>query len=187
MTFELVDFTAERGSIDGLWFVTMKQITDDRGTIRELFRRSAFASVGIDIAAFVQLNVTESRIGAVRGMHGEEMTKLCAIASGEAHGAWVDLRPESPTFGVIETRRMVPGVQVLIPAGVANGFQSLTDPSQYVYCFDVEWAPDLPGRACSPDDARFGWPLALDVDGRVSVKDRSAPTLADLGVADSPT
>lgn len=184
---EIVDFEVRPGRIDGLLIVTMKQITDERGTIRELFRRSAFESVGVDLDRFQQLNVTESRLGAVRGMHAEEMTKLLSVGAGEAFGAYVDLRPESATAGAVETIRLLPGTQVLVPAGVANGFQSLSDPSQYVYCFDVEWAPDLPGRSCTPLDPAFEWPIPIDPDepAQISVKDRDAATLAELGLADS--
>ncbi|MEO6570090.1 MAG: dTDP-4-dehydrorhamnose 3,5-epimerase family protein, partial [Ilumatobacteraceae bacterium] len=93
MSVEIVDFATRQGAIDGLVVVTMKQVTDGRGTVRELFRRSAFATAGIDVGGFRQINVTESIEGAVRGMHAEDMTKLLAVASGEAFGAYVDLRP----------------------------------------------------------------------------------------------
>ena len=46
----------------------------------------------------------------------------------------------------------------LVPAGVANGFQALSDPCQYLYCFDAEWRPGMVGRLCNPLDpdlARF--------------------------------
>lgn len=184
MSVEIVDFETRRGAIDGLVVVTMKQVTDGRGTVRELFRRSAFATAGIEVGGFCQINVTESIEGAVRGMHAEDMTKLLAVASGEAFGAYVDLRPGSPTCGVVETVHLRPGVQVLVPSGVANGFQSLGDPTQYVYCFDREWAPGMAGQACSPFDPQLAipWPVQIDPDDEtlVSAKDRTAPAFAAL-------
>ena len=46
----------------------MKQVTDERGTVREFFRRSAFEAAGLPaIEPFVQVNVTESRRGAIAG------------------------------------------------------------------------------------------------------------------------
>jgi dTDP-4-dehydrorhamnose 3,5-epimerase len=184
MVTELVDFEVRAGAVDGLLVATMKQITDDRGTIREFFRRSAFESVGVALAPFQQINVTETRRGAIRGMHAEDMNKLVAIAAGVAFGAFVDLREGSPTFGAVDTVDLRPGVQVLVPAGVANGFQCVSDTSQYVYCFDQEWRPGMPGRSITPldDHVAIPWPLPIDRDdpALMSPKDRDAGTLADL-------
>ncbi len=181
----IVDFEVRAGAIAQLLVITIKQITDERGTIREVFRRSAFESAGVgDLSAFVQINATESRRGVIRGMHAEHMTKLLTVVAGEAFGAFVDLRPGSPTHGAVDTVDLRPGVQVLLPSGVANGFQSLTDSSQYLYCFDEEWQPGMPGVGCTPldPDLAIAWPLSIDVDdpAQVSVKDRSAPTFEEL-------
>lgn len=181
MGVEIVDFEVRAGSIAELLVVTPKQVSDARGTIRELFRRSAFAAAGIELAAFQQINVTESVRGAIRGMHAEHMTKLLTVAAGAALGAYVDLRRGSASFGAVQTVDLRPGVQVLVPPGVANGFQALTDACQYVYCFDAEWQPDMAGQACSPLGI-VDWPIPVDVDdpSRLSAKDAAAPQLADL-------
>jgi dTDP-4-dehydrorhamnose 3,5-epimerase len=164
--------------------VTPKQVTDERGTIRELFRRSAFESVGVRLEPFQQINVTESVRGAVRGMHAEHMTKLLTLAHGEAFGAYVDLRPDSPTFRQVEMIDLRPGIQVLVPAGVANGFQVLSADCQYVYCFDAEWSPNMSGSACTPLDPSLGvnWPIPIDPDNpaQISAKDRDAVLLAEI-------
>jgi|FLOH01.1.fsa_nt_gi dTDP-4-dehydrorhamnose 3,5-epimerase len=184
MTVEIIDFEIRPGVIDGLLAVTPKQVTDDRGTIRELFRQTAFESAGINLAPFRQINVTESGRGCVRGMHAEHMTKLLTLAAGEALGVYVDLRPDSPSFRQVETVELRPGVQVLVPAGVANGFQALTARCQYVYCFDAEWTPTMSGLACTPLDPALGiaWPIAIDPDDptQISAKDREAPLLAEV-------
>ena len=184
MGVDIVEFDVVPGTIDGLLRATVKQISDERGTIRELFRRSAFEAVGVDGLGLSQINVTETGYGAIRGMHAEQMTKLLTIAAGEAFGAYVDLRVGSPTYGVVETVALRPGVQVLVPSGVANGFQSLSDPSQYVYCFDQEWRPGMPGVACNPLDPALGidWPVEIDPEdpSKLSTKDRTAPMFAEL-------
>ena len=187
MSVEIVEFEVSAGAIDGLRVITVKQITDDRGTIRELFRRSAFEAEGIDLRRFRQINVTESHRAVIRGMHAEEMTKLLTIVAGEAFGAYVDTRPSSPTFGVVDTVHLRPGIQVLVPEGVANGFQTTSEVSQYVYCFDEEWRPNMPGVAVDPLDPALAiaWPIWIDPDDPsvLSAKDRSAPLLADVGGA----
>jgi len=182
---EIIDFDVTQGEIAGLLVITVKQISDERGTIRELFRRSAFEAAGVaDVAAFSQINITETRRGAIRGMHAEQMNKVSTIAAGEAYGAYLDVRPNSSTFGRVTTVMLRPGVQVFVPSGVANGFQSLTEASQYVYCFDREWWPGMPGVSCNPLDPELAieWPIPIDPGdpAQLSAKDRSAPLFAEL-------
>ena len=181
----VVDLSTEGTDIDGLVVVTMKQVTDERGTIREFYRESAFVDAGLpSLGPWVQVNVTETGRGAIRGMHGEAMTKLVSVAAGRAHGAYVDARSGSDTFGAVVQVELVPGVQVLVPPGVCNGFQALEDGTQFLYCFDVEWQPGMAGVACTPLDPALGidWPIAVDPDdgSQVSAKDRSAPRFAEL-------
>ena len=70
------------------------------------------------------MNVTETHRGGLRGLHAEEMVKLVAVVAGEAFAAYVDLRPASATYGTVVTTTLRPGVQVLVPKGVGNGFQA---------------------------------------------------------------
>lgn len=178
----VVPFEASPTTIDGLWVCTTKSVTDERGTVREFYRESAFVDAGLpSLGPWVQVNLTETRRGAVRGMHGEDMVKLVGVAAGAAHGAYVDLRASSPTHGVVVEVSLGVGTQVLVPAGVANGFQALEESTQYLYCFDVEWVPGMAGVACTPLDPDLGiaWPLPIDPHdaAQVSAKDRDAPRL----------
>src|SRR5687768_7473057 len=132
-------------------FITMKQVTDERGTVREFYRESAFLAAGLpSLGPWLQVNVTETLQGGLRGLHGEDMDKLVAVVAGEAFGAYVDTRAGSPTFGSVVTATLVPGSQVLVPRGVANGFQATAiGATQYLYCFDEEWTPGMAGVACN--------------------------------------
>jgi dTDP-4-dehydrorhamnose 3,5-epimerase len=173
-------------AIDGLWTVRMKTVDDERGAVRELFRASALAeAVGAELGPWKQVNVTETRQGAIRGLHGESMHKLVAVAAGEAFGVYVDARVGSPKFGTVVTVELGPSVQVLVPPGVCNGFQSVSPGStQYIYCFDREWEPDMDGVAVHPLDPALGiaWPIAIDRTDRrlLSAKDAAQPPLAAL-------
>ncbi len=182
---EIVDFAVRETGIEGLVVLTMKQVTDDRGTVREFYRESAFVDAGLpSLGPWVQVNVTETRHGAIRGMHGEQMHKLVAVAAGRGFGAYVDTRVGSGSAGAVEIVDLSPGTQVLVPPGVCNGFQSRSDGMQYVYCFDQEWQPGMAGVAVSPLDPSLGidWPEPFDADDptMVSAKDREAPTLAEV-------
>jgi dTDP-4-dehydrorhamnose 3,5-epimerase len=190
MATTIIDFEARPSAIDGLVVITMKQVTDERGTVREFYRESAFRDAGLpSLGPWLQVNATETVRGGLRGLHAEDMHKLVAVVAGEAFGAYVDLRPRSATSGQVVTVQLVPGTQVLVPQGVANGFQATGEGStQYLYCFDQEWAPGMAGLACSPLDPALGihWPLPVDAADRaqVSEKDLNAPPLADLLGAD---
>jgi dTDP-4-dehydrorhamnose 3,5-epimerase len=184
---EVIDFDARPTAIEGLLAITMKQVVEERGVVRELYRESAMAEAGVPaLGPWKQINATYTRQGAVRGMHAESMVKLVAVVAGEAFAAWIDLRSGSGTYGKVVTATLAPGDQVLVPAGVANGFQATSDGGcQYLYCFDQEWAPGMAGRACTPLDPALGidWPLPIDPDdpSQVSAKDRGAPLFSELG------
>jgi dTDP-4-dehydrorhamnose 3,5-epimerase len=172
-----IDPSVATTDIDGLVVITLKQIGDERGVVREFFRPSGWAELGLPtIDTWKQLNVTESTAGAIRGLHGEDMWKLVTVVAGRAFGAYVDTRAGSSTFGNVVTVDLELGVQVLVPRGVCNGFQSITD-TQYLYAFTDEWRPDMPGIAVNPMDPALAidWPL----EPVLSDKDRGLPTFAE--------
>jgi dTDP-4-dehydrorhamnose 3,5-epimerase len=171
---EIIEMSASATDIDGLFVITMKQARDERGVVREFYRRSSWLEHGLpDLGTWHQLNVTESKAGAIRGLHGEDMHKLVAVVAGRAFGAYVDTRRDSPSFGKVVTVDLDAGVEVLVPNGVCNGFQSLTD-TQYLYTFDAEWQPGMAGTAVHPLDPALGieWPL----EPALSEKDAAQPT-----------
>ncbi len=184
----VVDLTAAGTAIEGLFLITMKQVTDERGTVREFYRESAFAAAGLpSLGPWLQVNVTETHRGGLRGLHAEDMDKLVAVVAGEAFGAYLDTRPGSPSFGAVVTATLLPGAQVLVPRGVANGFQAVAPGvTQYLYCFDQEWAPGMAGVACNPLDPALdiAWPLPVDPDDRaqISAKDVALPVAGALDV-----
>lgn len=181
----VIPFEIHPTAIDGLTVMRLKQVRDERGVVREFYRESAFVEAGLpSLGKWLQMNVTESRHGVIRGLHGEAMFKLVGIVDGEAFGAYVDTRPDSPTAGAVATVRLRKGWQVLVPKGVCNGFQSVSKrPTQYLYAFDAEWVPGMAGSAVTPLDPALAipWPVAVDPDDlqAVSAKDRTAPTAAE--------
>lgn len=181
MPTEIVPFAVEATAIDGLRILRMKQITDERGTVREFYRESAFLEAGLpSLGPWLQVNVTETRQGALRGLHGEEMFKLVAVVEGEAFGAYLDARPDSPSRGEVVTVRLTKGTQVLVSRGVCNGFQSVSaGVTQYLYCFDQEWRPGMAGVSVNPLDPgiAIAWPLPVDAadPAQISAKDAGAP------------
>jgi dTDP-4-dehydrorhamnose 3,5-epimerase len=182
---QITPMSVANSAIDGLKIITMKQIEEDRGVIREFYRESAFEDTGVEVQnSWKQINATETRQGAIRGLHAESMQKLVAVVYGEAFGVYVDVRPHSPTCGKVVTVKLTKGTQVLVPKGVCNGFQSVNEGTgQYIYCFDTEWSKGMPGYSMNPLDPGLGieWPIPVTAEDThlVSRKDASAPSLKE--------
>nr|WP_304050192.1 dTDP-4-dehydrorhamnose 3,5-epimerase [Jatrophihabitans endophyticus] len=178
--------TVETTAIDGLTRITTKAVTDERGTVREFFRTSGFADLGVPVPErWAQVNLTWTRRGGVRGLHGEAADKLIGVASGSAFGVWLDARPGSPTFGAVVTGSLTAGTQMFVPAGVCNGFQATGDDGcEYLYCFGREWTPGMAGVAVTPLDPglAIAWPIPIDASDptQLSAKDAAAPEFGEL-------
>jgi dTDP-4-dehydrorhamnose 3,5-epimerase len=182
----IVEMAVAPTAIDGLRLIGTKAVTDERGTVREFFRASAFEAAGIGVPSrWAQLNLTSTTYGGLRGLHGEAADKLIGIAAGTAFGAYLDARPGSPSYGTVVTHELIVGVQLFVPAGVCNGFQATSaDGCQYLYCFGVEWQPGMAGVAVSPldPDLAIPWPVPVDSTDPsiVSAKDVAAPKFVEL-------
>jgi len=128
---------------------------------------------------FVEDDVSVSRRHVLRGLHGDDKTwKLIQCLLGEIYFVVVDMRKVSPTylnweaFAVNEKNR----VQVLVPAGCANGHLCLSERCIFSYKqsqlysgaenqFTVRW-----------DDPKLGiyWPVRTPI---LSRRDAEAPFL----------
>lgn len=183
---DIVPMSTEQTAIPGLCRITTKAVTDERGTVREFFRTSGFAEAGVDVPErWAQVNLTHTKPGGLRGLHGEAADKLIGLASGTAFGAYLDARRDSAAYGTVVTVELTVGVQMYVPAGVCNGFQATSDGGcQYLYCFGVEWTPGMAGVAVTPldPDLAIAWPIAVEVSdpSAISAKDVAAPRFAQL-------
>jgi dTDP-4-dehydrorhamnose 3,5-epimerase len=186
MPTEITPADAVETEIAGLWRISTKSVTDERGTVREFFRTSGFAELGVPVPPrWEQVNMTWTRHGGIRGLHGESMTKLVGVAAGSAFGVYLDARKDSAGYGTVVTLPLEVGLQVLVPPGVCNGFQATSaDGCQYLYCFDAEWQPGMAGVAVRPTDPALGisWPVPIDEGdpALISAKDAAAPLFAEL-------
>lgn len=144
--------------------VDLKVHEDHRGSFKEVWRR---ANLDLDP---VQLNVSLNHRGTTRGMHAEPWDKLVTVAAGRVFGAWIDLREGSPTFGQTQTLEFGPETAVLVPRGVANGFQALEDDTAYTYLVSDYWSAKADYVNLNVD--LIDWP---EDPVHVSAKDREAP------------
>lgn len=179
-----VEFVTSTTSLEGLHRITYKQFTDERGSVKEFFRESDFVSAGLpSLGSRPQVNAPLTHKGGLRGIHAEFAHKLVSVASGQIYAVIVDLRKDSDTAGQWEAFELQRGEGLFISSGLGNSFQSVSeDPSIYLYYFEKEWQPDMPGAACNPLDPELGipWPIPYGEGMIISEKDLSNPSLREV-------
>lgn len=112
---------------------------DERGFFFESFNHKRFeAAVERDIT-FVQDNHSKSQRGVLRGLHYQltphAQGKLVRVVQGEVFDVAVDIRKDSPTFGmwVGQTLSAENMKQMWIPEGFAHGFLTLSETAEFLY------------------------------------------------------
>ncbi len=174
----------EGTTIEGLYTVKYKVFKDERGSVMEFYRQSEFEAAGLpSLGERPQVNAPLTVKGALRGVHAEFAHKLVSVASGEVYAAIVDLRKESPTAGKWQGFTLRRGEGLFISSGLGNSFQSTSDePSVYLYYFEDEWRPDMPGLACNPLDSELAidWPIKLGKGMIISEKDLNSSSLKEV-------
>lgn len=172
---------AKPTKIDGLWELELKIIPDERGSVMEFYRQSEFDALGLpSLGERPQVNAPLSIKGAIRGIHAESAHKFVSVAVGKVYAAIVDLRPDSLTAGQWQSFELERGQGLFVSKGLGNSFQSISnEPSIYLYYFEAEWQPGMPGAACNPldQDLNIDWPIKEGEGMIISDKDRSNPSL----------
>jgi dTDP-4-dehydrorhamnose 3,5-epimerase len=168
--------------IPGVLLIEPKVFGDRRGFFLETWNQQRYREAGIE-ATFVQDNLSFSGRGTLRGLHFQNpapQAKLVSVLQGKAFDAVVDVRRKSPTFRQwrgfslsSEDKR-----QLFVPAGLAHGFQVLSETVLFHYKCSGFYSPkdEITIRWDDPDLA-IVWPLANPV---LSDKDARAPTLRDV-------
>lgn len=178
----------EDTKLSGVKLITPRRFGDHRGFFSESYSRKAMAENGVDIE-FVQDNHSLSMTpGTIRGLHFQApphaQDKLVRCGKGALFDVAVDIRKGSPTYGqwVGYELSFENGAQLLVPAGFAHGFVTLTPETEIIYKCSDYYAPETEGAVIWNDpDIGIDWPF--DGEPVLSEKDAIAPRLADL---DSP-
>jgi dTDP-4-dehydrorhamnose 3,5-epimerase len=165
--------------IAGLYVTRDVPFEDERGRFTRIYCGREFTGA-IPKLRIVQANLSETRKrGTLRGMHFQRPpfaeAKLVRCLRGRVFDVAVDIRAGSPTFMKWHAAELAPelGNAMLIPAGFAHGFQTLTDDVQMLYLHSAEWSPEHEGGLRHDDDAiAIQWP---ETAMYVSAKDASYP------------
>jgi dTDP-4-dehydrorhamnose 3,5-epimerase len=174
---------AKPTTIDGLFELTLKVFPDDRGSVMEFYRQSEFEAAGLPtLGDRPQVNAPLTVKGALRGIHAEYAHKFVSVAAGTVYAVIVDLRKDSPTAGKWQGFELSRGQGLFVNKGLGNSFQSVSDePSVYLYYFEQEWQPGMPGTSCNPldPDLNIDWPIAKDNGMIISDKDAHNPSIKE--------
>ena len=171
-------------AIPGVLVVQRTPLRDDRGSFERMFCTDELAHAGFAGGA-VQVNRSRTRsAGTVRGLHfqaapGRE-AKLVSCLSGAVHDVAVDLRAGSPSFGRSHAVRLDASGDraLLLPPGVAHGFQALADETELLYVHASAYDAAL-DTGVSPLDPTLGIEWPLPVQG-LSPRDAAWPPLASM-------
>lgn len=154
---------------------------DSRGFFTELWQEERYREAGI-AERFVQLNLSGSARGVLRGLHYQEPNpqgKLVTCLQGEVFDVVVDVRRGSPSFGRWwgETLSAENGHQVYVPPGFAHGFVVHSEFALFAYLVTAYYDPAA-DRAIRWNDPAIGVEWNAE-EPTVSAKDAVAPLLAD--------
>ena len=170
--------------IEGLLVIEPKVFVDERGFFMESFKASDFARFGVT-QNFVQDNHSKSKKGVIRGLHFQRTPhaqgKLVRVTHGCAWDVAVDLRKDSPTFGIWYAVELSADNHLLfwIPEGFAHGFLALEDETELLYKSTTEYHQASDAGICWNDpDIGVQWP-DIGVSPILSTKDATLPRLKD--------
>jgi dTDP-4-dehydrorhamnose 3,5-epimerase len=152
--------------LPGVWLIESDRLSDERGWFLRMFDREEFRARGLD-PEVIQCNASyNARRDTLRGMHyqagphGE--SKLVRCVRGAVFDVVVDLRLSSSTLGRWHGVELSAenGYALYIPAGLAHGYQTLTDDCELIYQMGHRYVPEA-ARGVRFDDPAFGieWPV----------------------------
>jgi dTDP-4-dehydrorhamnose 3,5-epimerase len=175
------EFLLKALPLSGLFCVQHKRFEDERGHFSRLFCEGSLGAFG-QAFHIRQINHSCTRArGSVRGLHYQNArapeAKLITCLRGEVWDVAVDLRPDSETFlhWHAEHLRAGDGRSLLIAAGFAHGFQTLSADAELLYLHSNDYTPEHEGGLSVLDPRlAIAWPLPVN---NLSARDASHPAL----------
>ncbi len=169
----------EETTVEGVYVAASEGHADNRGRFARLFCEIEMSDNGLPfhiVQSSISLNSTA---GTLRGLHYQSAaapeSKLVRCVRGAIWDIAVDLRPSSKSymkwFGSELSDENLKAL--LIPAGCAHGFITLTDNAEVLYMMDQAYTPDS-ARGVRWNDEAFAiqWPQQPRV---ISERDATYP------------
>jgi dTDP-4-dehydrorhamnose 3,5-epimerase len=159
---------------------------DERGYFVETFRQDMLdQKLGYKVN-FIQDNESKSiSRGVLRGLHYQlppfTQRKLVRVIKGNVLDVAVDIRRNSPTFGMHVTVELSEQNkrQLFLPRGFAHGFAVLSEGAIFSYKVDKYFSAEhSEGIAYNDKDIAIDWRLS-ERDIKLSIQDENNSNLAD--------
>jgi len=170
--------------IEGLYLITPKTFSDERGRLKKSFDRNEFEKHGIFFDIFEEIETT-SGLGVLRGLHfmtHNPQAKLIRVSRGEIFDVAVDLRRNSKTFGRYYSTVLSEDNQKMlyIPEGFAHGCLTTKDKSTFYYLCSSPHNPNHDSGVIYNDaDLNIDWPIVAGGKIVLSDKDRELMSFKD--------
>lgn len=167
--------------IPGLYEIDLELHQDERGWFKENYQKAKMEALGLPAFEIVQNNFSFNKEkGVTRGLHAEPWEKFISVSNGKVLGVWVDLR-KGESFGKTLIIEITPAKAVLVPRGVANGYQTLEENVTYNYLVNEHWSPESKYTFVNLFDPELNinWPISKD-QAIISEKDANHPLLKDV-------
>lgn len=177
-------FDARETLLPGVYEVFAKPRGDERGSFERVFCAEELKEVGFN-QPIAQINLSfNAHKGTLRGLHFQKPPfteiKMVRCTQGCVYDVAVDLRHDSLTFLKYVAVELDAGKHnfLVLPKGVAHGFQSLTDTSELFYFLSRPYSPCCDGGVNALDPClNIQWPLAV---GPRSERDQRLPLIEDF-------
>ena len=124
----------QKTKLSGVKLITPDRFEDHRGTYMELYDSINMKEVTSEV--FVQDDISISRKGVLRGLHGDwKTTKLVTVLKGSGYALIADNRPDSPTYKKWQSFTLSDQNKnmLLLPPGIGNSILALEDEIIYYY------------------------------------------------------
>ncbi len=165
--------------VPGVHVVELDLLGDERGWFARTYDEAEFLERGLEPVG-VQCNSSfNARRDTVRGLHyqapphGE--AKLVRCVRGAIWDVGVDLRPDSDTYRSWEAVELTADNRrgFYLPAGIAHGFQTLTDDCEVQYLMGHPYVPEAASGVRWDDPAfAIAWPEPVG-ERTISERDRA--------------
>lgn len=175
-------------NIPGAYLIDLEPRRDERGFFARAWCAEELEDYGL-CSRVVQCNIGHSeRAGTIRGLHwqcepyGE--VKIVRCTQGALFDVIVDVRPESPAFGRHFTVELSAANHQLlyIPAGIAHGYQTLTEHAEIFYQASQVFASQASmGLRYNDPALSIRWPREVSV---IAPRDLTWP---DFALCDVPS
>ncbi len=147
--------------LSGVYLIIPEVHFDERGNFYETYNRKKYKDAGLNVD-FVQDDISCSKKGVLKGMHGDAgTTKLIQVIHGTVYAVILNCDEESPFFGKWESFIISADnkYQLYIPPMYGNGYYVLSDQAVYSYKQDTYYG-EYEQFTYKWDDPRFGmvWP-----------------------------